>query len=123
MRVKTTSFVVFFVFLFLVSANYGLAVVDCGTIESENLELTDCKFNESNRTITGKIKNKSDYEFGRVHIFFALYNEEGENIGTVGQANDYLGPKETWPFPTISINNDTVKKVKPAKLIEVKLSK
>jgi len=122
MREKTLSFVLFFVFLFLVSANYGLAENCDGTIKSENLELTVCEFNKKDKIISGKIRNNSTLEFGDVYIYFAQYNQKGVLIDTTLENVSYLGPKETWDFHITNIEDLTVR-VKPVKLIERELKK
>ena len=106
MCVKTNSFVVFFVFLFLVSANYGLAENCESILDDGDLKLLKgCSFDKKNKIITGVVENTGDNTYDDVFITFELYDNDNNMFDTFPGHTGFLRPKGTWHFKLGGVND------------------
>jgi len=59
------------------------------------------------RYITGSFKNTSSVEFDSVHVWFALYDKEGNRVGDKVESIYNLLPGKTWKYKTTSLAKET----------------
>ena len=56
--------------------------------------------------ISGTIRNKSTKKLGYISVTFAVYDSSGNNLDSAETFFSDLGPRETWRYEALILDND-----------------
>ena len=70
--------------------------------------------------IKGKLKNITKREFSYVSVTFAVYDAEGNQLGTALDNMNYLQPGAIWSFKAVMLDNPDVQP-RSCKLVNVEM--
>jgi len=62
--------------------------------------------------IVGYLKNNTDRSYNYVQISFSLYDKNGNKVGSAFDNTNGLGPRETWKFKALVMNDQEVESYK-----------